>query len=69
MQKSFKIIGRNPKTNLQVKKRVYTSEADYLKYKDKLIKRYKSYLNVECYELQDEWTLINKEPCNKSICW
>ena len=60
MNRTFKITGKDPKTKRQRKKRVYTSEEDYLKYKDELIKRYKSYLvEVECYELINKiWKLI-----------
>lgn len=66
MNKTFKIIGINPKTNRQEKKRVYTSEKDYLKYKDELIKRYKTYMHVKCYELVDEkWKLIHEEKHKK----
>ncbi len=60
---TFKIIARNVTTGRQIKKRVYTSEKDYLKYKDDLIKRYAWYADVECYELiVEEWKLIHSEP-------
>jgi len=59
MNKTYKIIGRHPYTKRQVKKRVYTSTNDFLKYSEDLINRYKTYLNVEIYELKnDEWLLI-----------
>ena len=63
MNKTFKIIGINPKTNRQYKKRVYTSEVDYLKYKDELIKRYSRYLHVKSYELiKSKWVLLLDKP-------
>lgn len=66
MNKTFKIIGINQKTNRQEKKRIYTSEEDYLKYKDELIDRYKTYMHVKCYELIDgKWKLLHEEKCKK----
>lgn len=57
--RTFKIIGRDPDTKTQKKKTVYTSEADYLRYKDAIIKRWSGTwmkLSVEIYELIDgEW--------------
>ena len=59
--KTFKIVSRNPKTGRQFKKRVYTSEEDYLKYKDDLIKRYSYNYDVEVYEMiSGGWKLIDK---------
>lgn len=59
MNSTYKIIGRHPYNNRQVKKRVYTSSEDFLKYKDDLINRYIGYLNVEIYELIDgKWKLF-----------
>lgn len=55
--RTFKIIGRNKTTKRQEKKTVYTSEADYLRYKDDIIKRWGgTYMNleIEIYELIDE---------------
>lgn len=61
--KSYKIIGRNSKTNLQEKKRVYTSEKDFLQYKDDLIKRYKRCYGIaEVYELVGgKWKLFEEK--------
>lgn len=60
MNKIYKILGRHPYTNRQIKKRVYTSSKDYFKYSEDLINRYKTYLNVEIYELIDEiWVLLD----------
>lgn len=59
--RTFKVIGRNPATNRQIKKSVYTSEADYLRYKDDIIRRWTIYMNleIEIYELIDgEWTRL-----------
>jgi hypothetical protein len=62
MNKTFKIVGINPETNRQQKKRIYTSQEDYLKYKDDLIKRYQTYMNVMCFELIDnKWHLIESQ--------
>lgn len=56
---AFKIIGRHPYTKRQVKKRVYTTEKDFNTYKDDLINRYVTYLNVEVYKLiNNEWELF-----------
>jgi hypothetical protein len=67
---SYKIIGRHPFSNRQLKKRVYTSTVDYIKYKDDLTKRYKTYLNVEHYELiNDKWQLILKTNYNGGCNW
>lgn len=63
--RTFKIVGRDRKTERQKKKRVYTSEKDYLRYKDDLIKRYKHLMDVEGYELiDDKWELIFREECD-----
>lgn len=62
MNRTFKIIGICPFSNTQKKKRLYTSESDYLKYKDELIQRYLTYMHVRCYELiNDKWVLIHSE--------
>lgn len=56
--RTFKVIGRDPETKRQKKKSVYTSEADYLRYKNDIIRRWTNYLNldIEIYELiDDEW--------------
>ena len=59
MNRSFKLVGRHPFTKRQLKKRVYTSSSDYMKYKDELINRYRSYCNVEVYELiSGKWSVI-----------
>ena len=64
--KTYKIIGINTNTNRQEKKRIYTSEKDYKKYKDVLIKRYLNYLDVKCYELvDDKWKLIQYKQKNQ----
>lgn len=54
--RSFKIVGRDKTTKRQKKKTVYTSEADYLRYKDAIIKRWTTYMDfdIEIYELIDE---------------
>jgi len=60
--RTFKVVGRDPETKRQKKKTVYTSKADYLKYKDDIIRRWTTYMNfdIEIYELVDnEWVLIN----------
>ena len=61
MNRTFKVLGRDPDTKTQKKKSVYTSEADYLKYKDGIIRRWTLYLklDIEIYELIDgEWIRI-----------
>ena len=62
--RSFKIIGRNKTTNRQDKKTIYTSEADFIKYKDDIIRRWTTYmnLNIEIYELEnEEWVQIREQ--------
>jgi len=62
--RTFKVIGRNVDTNIQQKKRVYTSFSDYKKYKDDVIKRYRSYMDVEVYELvKEKWKLVKSLEC------
>lgn len=64
----FKIVGISPRTNRQEKKRIYTSEKDYLRYKDDIITRYKNYLHVKCYEsIKGNWELIYERKCIKPV--
>ena len=70
MNKSYKILGRNPFNKKQVKKRVYTSELDYIKYKDDLTNRYLNYLDVEHYELiNGKWMLIFVDKYRGGCTW
>ena len=63
--KTFKIVGFNTVTNRQEKKRIYTSEADYLRYKEELIRRYAISCNVKCYELCDsKWVFTEYRSCD-----
>lgn len=61
MNRSFKIVAYHPYLNQQMKKRVCTTEKDFLKYKDDLINRYKKFSNVKCFELINEKWIIIKE--------
>lgn len=63
INRSFKIVGRDRHTQLQVKKRVYTSVKDFLSNKDQLISRYlRCYGLVEVYELiEGKWIGINPD--------
>lgn len=66
MNKTFKIVKRHPFNKRQQAKRVYTSEVDYLKYKDELTDRYSTYSDVEHYELiNGEWVKIFSISCAK----
>lgn len=55
MNRTFKVLGRDPRTGRQKKKSVYTSEADYLKYKRGIIRRWTIFenLDIEAYEMID----------------
>lgn len=61
VNETFKIIGRNPETKRQEKKRIYTCRDDFEKYKDDLIKRYNYYYDVEIYKQinDNKWGLID----------
>ena len=56
---AFKIVGRDKTTKRQKKKTTYVCEGDYLKYKDKIIKRWGGTwmdLIIEEYKLEnDKW--------------
>lgn len=66
MNRSFKIVSRDPRTNRQLKKRVYTSHEDYVRYKDDLTDRYTRWSNVEHYELlETKWVLVLEVPYKK----
>ena len=64
INRTFKVLGRSKATGRQKKKSVYTSEADYLRYKDAIIRRWSNdvpwlNLDIEIYELIDgEWIRI-----------
>jgi len=68
---AFKIVSRYPSSHKhralsQYKKKVYISEASYLKYKDKIVRRWEPYYNISCYEcVKGEWKLIYEKPCTK----
>ena len=65
MNRSFKIIGRHPETKRQMKKTVYTSEADYLKYRVDIIRRWGGSwmsLDIEEHELVDsKWVILDND--------
>ena len=64
MNRTFKIIGRHPETKRQIKKTVYTSEVDYLKYRVDIIRRWSTYMNldIEEYELVDsKWVILEND--------
>jgi hypothetical protein len=64
--RTFKVVSYDPKTNLQGSKRVYTSEKDFLRYKDDVIRRYRYHLIVKTFELIDDvWVSLNTYPCDK----
>ena len=61
MNRVFKIVVRDSKTQLQIKKRVYTSKEDYDKYKDDIIYSWVTWCKwvVELYEkVNNKWILI-----------
>lgn len=63
INRTFKILGRDPDTKTQKKKSVYTSYEDYLKYKDDIIRRWTGYmkLDIETYELIDgKWMRVKE---------
>jgi len=66
---TYKIVSRDPVTKRQIKKRVYTSREDFIKYKDDVIKRYHYHHDVEIYQMIDEnqWELIQSIP--KIMYW
>lgn len=55
MNRTFKVLGRDPETGRQKKKSVYTSEADYIRYQGEVIRRWKVFMNldIETYEMID----------------
>lgn len=62
----FKIVSRSVKTGSQYKKKVYISEASYLKYKDAIINRWGRFYHIFCYEyINNEWVQIYEKLCEK----
>ena len=77
MAVSYKVIGRHKEKDkqpswrtgrplTQAKKRVYVSEADFLRYSPELIARYKKFYYVEIYMLSelDGWVKLSDQPSN-----
>ena len=57
---TFKVICRDVNTKRQVKRRVYNTHEDFLRYGEKLIERYNRYHDVEVYVYQNKkWVLTN----------
>lgn len=71
----YKVVSKNALSGLQVKKSVYKSKTDFLKYSPDLIKRWSKYHNVEIYILTDseEWVMLDSysSKCNLDCegCW
>lgn len=59
----YKVVARDKRTNVQVQKKVYTTDAGFKRYGTEIIQRWGIFYDISVFkQINDKWVSVNEEP-------